>query len=194
MPAHAGPINATMLAPWTYPKWPLKGSLSKAAYAWDADVCVGLRNHVVALLDVQVPVREQQSGQPYSRGQSLAVAAPLQMLFTLILSFPGICLADPVLSRLTWLACARQIPAAAPCPPYYPFPRGKSILGVIYGVLLWADMNAATPLRAWGRSVISLAVLLVCTVVLKPCQSALALLLEKQLEHIAPDLPFFCLF
>ena len=24
-----------------------------------------------------------------------------------------------------------------------PFPEGKSILGVIYGVLLWADMNAA---------------------------------------------------
>ena len=43
-----------------------------------------------------------------------------------------------------------------PAPPYYPIPRGKSILGVIYGVLLWADMNAATPLGAWGRSVISL--------------------------------------
>ena len=27
-----------------------------------------------------------------------------------------------------------------------PFPEGKSILGVIYGVLLSADMNAATPL------------------------------------------------
>ena len=29
------------------------------------------------------------------------------------------------------------------------------MLGVIYGVLLWADMHTATPLRAWGRSVIS---------------------------------------
>ena len=28
----------------------------------------------------------------------------------------------------------------------------------MYGVLLWADMNAATPLGAWGRFVISLAV------------------------------------
>ena len=72
------------------------------------------------------------------------------------------------------------LPPAPPAPLYYPFPTGKSILGVIYGVLLWADMHAATPLRAWGRSVISLAVLLVCTVVLKPCQSALALLVEKQ--------------
>ena len=30
-------------------------------------------------------------------------------------------------------------------------------VGVIYGVLLWADMNAATQLGAWGRSVMSLA-------------------------------------
>ena len=37
-----------------------------------------------------------------------------------------------------------------------PFPEDKSILGVIYGVLLWADMNAATPLGARGRCVISL--------------------------------------
>ena len=34
-----------------------------------------------------------------------------------------------------------------------PLPEEKSILGVIYGVLLWADMNAATPLGARGRSV-----------------------------------------
>ena len=66
---------------------------------------------------------------------------------------------------------ARHITAAAPPPPYYPFPRGKSILeGLyrvlqwadmksilegLYRVLQWADMNAATPL-AWGRSGISL--------------------------------------
>ena len=37
-----------------------------------------------------------------------------------------------------------------------PLPEEKSILGVIYGVLLWADMNAATPLGVWGRSVMSL--------------------------------------
>ena len=30
------------------------------------------------------------------------------------------------------------------------------MLGLTHGVLLWADMNAATPLWAWGRSVISL--------------------------------------
>ena len=35
------------------------------------------------------------------------------------------------------------------------FPEEKSIPGVIYGVLLFADMNAVTPLGAWGRSVIS---------------------------------------
>ena len=49
-----------------------------------------------------------------------------------------------------------------PHPPRtIPFLEGKSITGVTYGVLLWADMNAATPLgawgcagvRAWGRSV-----------------------------------------
>ena len=47
---------------------------------------------------------------------------------------------------------SRQIPAAASAPPYEstPFPRGKSTLGVIYGVLLWADMNAATPLGRRG--------------------------------------------
>ena len=54
------------------------------------------------------------------------------------------------------LLWSRQIPAAAPAPRTTPFPEEKSILGVIYGVLLWADMNAATPLGAWGRSVIPL--------------------------------------
>ena len=39
-----------------------------------------------------------------------------------------------------------------------PFPEEKSVLRVLYGVLLWAGMNAATPLGAWGRgSVMSLA-------------------------------------
>ena len=33
-----------------------------------------------------------------------------------------------------------------------PPPEGKSILGVICGVLLWADMNAATPPGSRGRS------------------------------------------
>ena len=37
-----------------------------------------------------------------------------------------------------------------------PFPEEKSILGVIYGVLLWADMDTAIPLGAWGRSGMSL--------------------------------------
>jgi hypothetical protein len=43
----------------------------------------------------------------------------------------------------------------SPCPRTTPSPEEKSILGVIYGVLLWADMNAATPLGAclafWSR-------------------------------------------
>ena len=51
----------------------------------------------------------------------------------------------------------RKISAAAPYTPYYPIPRGNSILGVIYGVLLWADMNAATPLGARGCSVTAVA-------------------------------------
>ena len=37
-----------------------------------------------------------------------------------------------------------------------PFPEEKSMLGLIYGVLLWADMDAATPPGALGPSVISL--------------------------------------
>ena len=41
-----------------------------------------------------------------------------------------------------------------PAPRTSPFPEEKSMLGVIYRVLLLADMNAATPLGAWGRSVI----------------------------------------
>ena len=41
------------------------------------------------------------------------------------------------------------------CPRTTSLPEGKSILGVIYGVLLWADMDAGTPLGAWGRSVMS---------------------------------------
>ena len=53
---------------------------------------------------------------------------------------------------------AKANPSCCPLRPRTtPFPEEKSILGVIYGVLLWADMNAATPLGAWGRSVISLA-------------------------------------
>ena len=54
---------------------------------------------------------------------------------------------------------ARHIPASC-CPlrpRTTPFPEGKFILGVIHGiVLLQADTNAATPLGASGRSVISL--------------------------------------
>ena len=46
-----------------------------------------------------------------------------------------------------------QIPAAALYAPALPLPQRKTpILGVIYRVLLWADMNAATPLGAWGRA------------------------------------------
>ena len=37
-----------------------------------------------------------------------------------------------------------------------PFLEEKSIPGVIYGVLLWAGMNAATPLGPRGRSAMSL--------------------------------------
>ena len=44
---------------------------------------------------------------------------------------------------------ARNIPAAAP------LPEEKFIPGVIYSVLLWADMNAATPVGAWGCSIIA---------------------------------------
>ena len=39
---------------------------------------------------------------------------------------------------------ARHIPAAAPCAPVLPLSQSKNpyyLVGVIYGVLLWADMN-----------------------------------------------------
>ena len=44
------------------------------------------------------------------------------------------------------------------CPPrpILPLSQRKIHTRVIYIVLLWADMNAATPLGAWGCSVISL--------------------------------------
>ena len=59
----------------------------------------------------------------------------------------------------------RQITATAPCPlrpRTTPFSEEKSILGVLHGVLLWADMNAATALGAWGRCVITLVWLRIC--------------------------------
>ena len=39
-----------------------------------------------------------------------------------------------------------------PAIPYYPSREENSILGVVHGVLLWADMNAATPPGSRGRS------------------------------------------
>ena len=50
-----------------------------------------------------------------------------------------------------------------------PFPEEKSILGVICEVLLWADMNDATPLGAWGRSMMSLERAHTATNVKVPC-------------------------
>ena len=51
------------------------------------------------------------------------------------------------------LGGTRQMSAAAPCDPVLPLPpEENSILGVIYGGLLWADMNAATPPGSRGRS------------------------------------------
>ena len=44
--------------------------------------------------------------------------------------------------------CTLRPPARSTTPP----PEEISILGVIYGVLLWADMNAATPPGSRGRS------------------------------------------
>ena len=40
---------------------------------------------------------------------------------------------------------ANEYQLPPPSPPYYPFPRGKPVLRVTYGVLLWADTNAAHP-------------------------------------------------
>ena len=45
---------------------------------------------------------------------------------------------------------ARTFQLLPPAPRTTPFPEEKTILGVIYGVLLWADMDAATPLGTWG--------------------------------------------
>ena len=53
-----------------------------------------------------------------------------------------------------------------------PFLQEKSfILGVIYGILLWADMNAATPLGARGRSVMSLAPMVLAILMLGPTKT-----------------------
>ena len=55
------------------------------------------------------------------------------------------------------LAGLKENSCCCPLHPHTtPFQEEKYILGVIYGGLLWADMNAATPLGAWGRSVMSL--------------------------------------
>ena len=51
---------------------------------------------------------------------------------------------------------ALQQPQGKSQPHTTPFTEEKSILGVTYGVLLWADTNAATPLGAWACSVMSL--------------------------------------
>ena len=51
-----------------------------------------------------------------------------------------------------------------------PFPEENSILGVIYGVLLWADMNAATPLGPRGRSAMSLEETRSATDTVRHCQ------------------------
>ena len=66
--------------------------------------------------------------------------------------------AGPTNERLTCHLTLKVNSSCCPlsAPPYYPFPRGKYILGVIYGVSLWPDMNAGTPLGALGRSVMSL--------------------------------------
>ena len=45
---------------------------------------------------------------------------------------------------------ARQTPVAAPVLPYYPIPRGIIHTRVVYRVLVWAGMNAATPLGSGG--------------------------------------------
>ena len=67
---------------------------------------------------------------------------------------------SPQISGACPTALHSRLKANSSCCPLRPrttpFPEEKSILGVIYGVLLWADMNAATPLGAWGRSVICL--------------------------------------
>ena len=49
-------------------------------------------------------------------------------------------------------ACKVNVSCCPLRPRTTPFPEENSILGVIYGVLLWADMNAATPPGSRGRS------------------------------------------
>ena len=62
-------------------------------------------------------------------------------------------------AEICWHTPTSAIKANPSCCPLLPrttpFPEEKSIPGVINGVLLWADVNAATPLGAWGRSVIA---------------------------------------
>ena len=50
---------------------------------------------------------------------------------------------EPVAQRKERSGESKPVPYLWPASP---------VLGVIYGVLLWADMNTATPLGAWWRS------------------------------------------
>ena len=55
-------------------------------------------------------------------------------------------------AKTSWagISAKTQLPPAPPLSQ-----EKKSIIGVIQGVLLWADINTATPLGVWGRSVMS---------------------------------------
>ena len=55
------------------------------------------------------------------------------------------------LPRKRVLICLRKGQLLLSATPYYPFPRGISLLGIIW-VLLWADMNAATLPGSRGRT------------------------------------------
>ena len=54
-------------------------------------------------------------------------------------------LVDLFVGGICNIAYATQLSTAAPCDPVLPhFPEEGFILGVIYGGVLWADINAAT--------------------------------------------------
>ena len=117
------------------------GAWGSPALHGDDTICMLL---VVSMLAIQFGVIAVQGAAPQAVNTTGATPAP-----------------HPANSTLRPAANATLRPAAnrtgkenSSCcllrPRTTPFPEYKSILGVIYGVLLWADRNAATPLGGAG--------------------------------------------
>ena len=114
------------------------------------------RRSVVATADVHVvPGQHYLASTPPSARALTKAGVKGQVVFADQAASPSALQAPPCHKVIS--SCCHLPPSAPPCAPILSHSqRGKSILGVIHGVLLWADINAANPLWAWGRSVMSL--------------------------------------